>query len=146
MRRGVHHVLFICLGTSRVTTIGCSYHFSYNSNSNITASDQEAVVAGIILGVLFAVGVLVAVGICIAIFCCKSKTGSGGTRLVTHSDSGTHPNTTVTFVSNGSPPSQHFPHHVQGPPTYQSLYPGTPPANPFRQQTLPNSPPPVYSE
>ena len=58
--------------------------------------------AGIILGVLFAVGVLVAVGICIAIFCCKSKTGSGGTRLVTHSDSGTHPNTTVTFVSNGS--------------------------------------------
>lgn len=137
-------ILFVYLVITNVKPSECSYYLSY-SNSNSTASDKEATVAGIILGVLFAIGILTAGGVCIAIFCCKSK--AAGSQLVSHGDRAPPSSTTITFVDNGSPPGRpSFSRHAQGPPPYQSLYPGSPPRLTTRQQALPSSPPPVYSE
>ncbi|XP_048743149.1 cysteine and tyrosine-rich protein 1-like [Ostrea edulis] len=144
------------------TSVESSHHLSH-SNSNTTALEHlarnpvyarfqevidagnETTVAGIVLGILFTLGIIVATGICIVIFCCKSK--SGGSRLVSHTDNNVSPTSTTVFISNSNPLSPgSSPVHIQGPPPYQSLYPGTPPHITTRPQSLPNSPPPAYSE
>ncbi|XP_061187694.1 cysteine and tyrosine-rich protein 1-like [Saccostrea echinata] len=140
-------LLFACymyIVMLQASSVECSYYHSYSNN--ITTSDQEATVAGIILGVLFTLGIMISVAVCIALFCCKSKNGSN--RLVSHNDIRDSSPTTVTFVTNTSPssPGQFPVSGVQGPPPYRSLFPGSPPQDIMPQQTMPNSPPPMYSE
>ncbi|XP_062585640.1 cysteine and tyrosine-rich protein 1-like [Saccostrea cucullata] len=136
--------VFVCyIVLFQASSIECNYHLSYSNN--ITTSDQEATVAGIILGVLFTLGIMISVAVCIALFCCKSKNGSN--RLVSHNDVRHSSPTTVTFVTNNSPSSPgHFPVCAEGPPPYRSLFPRSPPQGTTPQQTIPISPPPMYSE